>query len=696
MWVENLNTEIILPKEQVDNVKLDIDWVKAQIETQVKTKALRDEILNDTDRKLTHEQIVVALSQYENQPWPQVIDDNSAAYVISLQLALKAAGHDVGKIDALYGTTTKAAVETFQREQGLTVDGWAGPYTMQKLIAKLGWTPKTITPNTRSTSVPNGTGTGATWNETTTAETGKPATEVVAEKPKDLVEALKKRPLTAFDKKWLKENLGVEDITKIPAWKDGCNGVAYYIGDKGISIVMQKWWLNNWKWWMRWNDWDKYAWDFKNDHLHWKWTYYYADWKVSVLSYKNEIGTETFVNPKNTKQVLYTVQWSNNEVVTDKNGNEVRNITDITQLPKWYTWSDAAIYQVKNVLTGQRVTFYGNGRCYVEPTKKTINTQQYINSLVLWGQFWGINNWGVNLLQPPIIPAVPETTVSTPETANEKTKDIIEALKKQPLTSFDKKWLKDNLGVEDVTKLSPWKPGCDGLAYHIINNSLENAIVIALYKNGKKEWKWWVRWNDDWTKYAWDFKNDYRAWKGAYMYENWEKYIWDWKEGERDWEWKYYYWNWQITVWKYKKDVVVKGTENIIKAADSIEDRLEWKNIAFDKIFTKEDLKDPIRIKQIETFKKYFDKNGIKLDDVEEFVQNNKKMIRFDLDNNGVDKNWTQNLTCSYDVVFNKYWSFNITTFSPKLRDYIINKLFNSDKLTDIFTKIKDKNTKKK
>lgn len=145
MWVENLQKEVIVSKEQVDNAKLDIDWVKAQIETQLQAKALKDEILNDTDRKLTHEQIVSALSQYENQPWPDVINKNTAAYVISLQLALKAVWQNPGKIDALYGEKTKEAVKAFQRSQGLDDDGAAGPYTIAKLIAVLGWDAKQIT-----------------------------------------------------------------------------------------------------------------------------------------------------------------------------------------------------------------------------------------------------------------------------------------------------------------------------------------------------------------------------------------------------------------------------------------------------------------------------------------------------------------------------------------------------------------------
>lgn len=450
MWVDqlNINTEITLPKEQVDNTKLDIDWVKLQIETQTAAKELRDEILNDTDRKLTHAQIVTALKQYENQGWPQVIDKNTAAYVISLQLALKAAGYDPGKIDALYGDATKDAVKAFQKAVWLKEDGSAGPYTIAKLIEKLGGDPKELTPDARPVSTP-----------AEAAPAAPVAPEVVSEKPKDLVEALKKQPLTTFDKKWLKDNLGVEDITKIPVWKEGCNGVAY----------------------------------------------------------------------------------------------------------------------------------------------------------------------------------------------------------------------------------------------NILHDAFEMPIEISQYTNGQKEWKWLVM-GMFWDRYAWDFKNNMRHWKGAYLDQPYTdlqvyEYVWDWKEDSKDWEWKCYYEDWEIRVWKYKNNKLIAGTEKIVKKADTVKDRLEWKNITFDEIFTKEDLKDPIRVKQIKAFKVYFDTDGIKLDDVELFVQNNKEMIKVDLDNHWLDTNWTQNLTFNYDQFFNKKWHYiwdYTSGFVWVLRKYIINQLFESDKLTDEFTKLKD------
>ncbi len=289
MWVENpqLQTEVIISKEQVDTTKLDIDRVKSQIETQLSAKTLKDEILNDADRKLTHEQIVSALSQYENQSWPDVIDKNSAAYVISLQLALKALWYEPGKIDALYGSTTKSAVEAFQTAQWLSPDGWAGPYTMEKLIAALGWIPKPLTPDTRPVATQSAS-TEQDWSNPPSTAWAETAPKAVTEKPKDLVEALTKQPLTAFDKKWLKENLGVEDITKIPAWKEWCNGVAYYIEDNGMQISMQKNGKTEGKWWWRDNDWTKYVWEWKNDKREGKWTYMYENWDKYVWEWVND------------------------------------------------------------------------------------------------------------------------------------------------------------------------------------------------------------------------------------------------------------------------------------------------------------------------------------------------------------------------------------------------------------------------
>ena len=53
--------------------------------------------------------------------------------VKQLQTDLTSLGYDPGKIDSIYGKQTKAAVEAFQRDHGLSVDGIAGDKTLAAL-----------------------------------------------------------------------------------------------------------------------------------------------------------------------------------------------------------------------------------------------------------------------------------------------------------------------------------------------------------------------------------------------------------------------------------------------------------------------------------------------------------------------------------------------------------------------------------
>jgi|LQYC01.1.fsa_nt_gi Putative peptidoglycan-binding domain-containing protein len=53
--------------------------------------------------------------------------------VADLQKALKGRGYDCGPVDGILGSRTREAVMRFQRDQGLPVDGIAGPATRAKL-----------------------------------------------------------------------------------------------------------------------------------------------------------------------------------------------------------------------------------------------------------------------------------------------------------------------------------------------------------------------------------------------------------------------------------------------------------------------------------------------------------------------------------------------------------------------------------
>ena len=55
--------------------------------------------------------------------------------VLALQRRLAEAGFTPGPVDGRYGPLTVAAVERFQRANGLTVDGIAGPHTLDALRA---------------------------------------------------------------------------------------------------------------------------------------------------------------------------------------------------------------------------------------------------------------------------------------------------------------------------------------------------------------------------------------------------------------------------------------------------------------------------------------------------------------------------------------------------------------------------------
>lgn len=55
------------------------------------------------------------------------------AVVQRAQEQLEAAGFELGEADGIFGRRTQAAVEAFQRQMGLTVDGIIGPRTAQRL-----------------------------------------------------------------------------------------------------------------------------------------------------------------------------------------------------------------------------------------------------------------------------------------------------------------------------------------------------------------------------------------------------------------------------------------------------------------------------------------------------------------------------------------------------------------------------------
>ena len=61
--------------------------------------------------------------------------------VTAIQQELKDRGLYSGEVDGIYGTQTEAAVIRFQKQQGLSADGIAGPQTLKKLGISVGTIP---------------------------------------------------------------------------------------------------------------------------------------------------------------------------------------------------------------------------------------------------------------------------------------------------------------------------------------------------------------------------------------------------------------------------------------------------------------------------------------------------------------------------------------------------------------------------
>lgn len=66
---------------------------------------------------------------------------STGSEVKAIQQSLKDRGLYSGSVDGIYGSQTQAAVKKFQKQQGLTVDGIAGPQTLKRLGVSVGSKP---------------------------------------------------------------------------------------------------------------------------------------------------------------------------------------------------------------------------------------------------------------------------------------------------------------------------------------------------------------------------------------------------------------------------------------------------------------------------------------------------------------------------------------------------------------------------
>ena len=88
--------------------------------------------------------VLAALSFLYPSPAAEALSKNGStgAEVKAIQETLKDRGLYSGSIDGSYGAGTQAAVKKFQKQQGLTADGIAGPLTLKRLGVSVGAIPE--------------------------------------------------------------------------------------------------------------------------------------------------------------------------------------------------------------------------------------------------------------------------------------------------------------------------------------------------------------------------------------------------------------------------------------------------------------------------------------------------------------------------------------------------------------------------
>ena len=92
------------------------------------TKELNDlklEITSDNDK---------ILSNFKDKERKK--ENISNLWIAATQLKLKELGYEVGKVDGIYGKNTAAATKAFQKNNGLTEDGYAGKDTINKMLTE--------------------------------------------------------------------------------------------------------------------------------------------------------------------------------------------------------------------------------------------------------------------------------------------------------------------------------------------------------------------------------------------------------------------------------------------------------------------------------------------------------------------------------------------------------------------------------
>ena len=379
----------------------EIDWVKQQVMAELKDLQKGSFYSTWDDGKVNYDMDTVKkyLTTIEQKNWSQLTSKNSSTWIMAVQIALEKRGIDVGKVDGIFGAGTKAAVRTFQKENGISADGLPGPQTIAKLLEwedknpewgdknpewedkKLEWGDKKPEWEDKKSEWEDGKSEWKDGNpewedekkesedKKTESEDKKTETATETSEKMDLtkvnIDVLKKTYGEPIDKNWkgFQEKRKVIEIwgLKFKKWTEGMTGLGY----KVTKYDDGSWYLDigqyvdgalTGKWVEVWDSWGSYQWDFVVGSQTWKGKLYWDTWGI--------------------------YEWRQKEGVRDGPGVLTR--------PSWYRFEG---YRKEGVTKWRGTTTYPNGdKCSINYENNNKWKWDYIFSTgekIYWEWNWG-------------------------------------------------------------------------------------------------------------------------------------------------------------------------------------------------------------------------------------------------------------------------------------------------------------------
>ena len=109
------------------------NWGEMRGEMREDIKSSITKELNDLKLEITSDNDKI-LSNFKDKERKK--ENVSNLWIATTQLKLKELGYKVGKVDGIYGKNTAAAIKAFQKNNGLTEDGYAGKDTINKMLTE--------------------------------------------------------------------------------------------------------------------------------------------------------------------------------------------------------------------------------------------------------------------------------------------------------------------------------------------------------------------------------------------------------------------------------------------------------------------------------------------------------------------------------------------------------------------------------